>query len=93
MAPIFKIKLIVYVFIKVFTATTIGKKVIILQVVPSWLLVMLNAKSTAELLISYKKALASILEDKTWHQTFHQPLTQWPLQITEKKDKNKVVGR
>lgn len=78
MVPILKTKRVVHLFIEAFTATTIKRKVIILQVVLSWLLVMLNVKLTAELLMSYKVALASTVEDKAWQQVFYQPLAQQP---------------
>ena len=94
MASILKTKLVDHFFIEAFTTTTVERKVIILQVVPSRLLVVLNAKSIAELLMSYKGALARILKIKAWHQAFRQPLAQRPLQIMEGKSRyqRQVVG-
>lgn len=85
--PIFKIKLIVHLFIEAFTITTIEKKVIILEVISSQLLVMLNVKPTTKLLTSYKKILTSILEDKTLCQIFYQLLVWRLLQVMEKKNR------
>lgn len=59
-----KTKLVVHFFIEAFIATTAGGKVTVLPVVPSRLLVELNAKPTNELLTSYKGAFANTLEDK-----------------------------
>lgn len=64
MVLILKTKLVVYLFIKIFIAITVRKKVIILSVVLSQLLVVLNAKPIAKLLMSYKKPFANILENK-----------------------------
>lgn len=64
MILILKTKLVVYLYIKIFTIIIIKKKVIILLIVLSRLLIVLNAKPMAKLLTSYKKVLASILKKK-----------------------------
>ena len=79
-------------FIEGFIAPIAGRKVTTVQVVPSQSLVELNAKPTDELLMSYKGALANILEDKAWHQASRQLLAQRPLQRMEGREKSKVVG-
>lgn len=87
MVPIFKTKLVVYLFIKTFTITIVKRKLIIRKVIFSQLLVMLNRKSTVKLLISYKDAFASTLKDKARQQIFRLPLAQQPLQIMEEKNR------
>lgn len=66
----FKTKLVVYFYIKVFIAIIAGEKVTILSVIPSRLLVKLNAKPTNELLTNYKRAFTNTLEDKALEPDF-----------------------
>lgn len=81
------LQLVVYIFIKAFTTTTIAKKVIISQVIQIQLLVELNMKPTVILLLSYKKVSINIIKDKAQHKNFRQLLVWRPSQMIEMKNR------